>query len=138
MIPVLSFPRKRLNSTESRLERASAHLPMDKTVGHHHFALTLLFHSLKINSHCKMYICLPSLNIDKCPNIQQLPLTSYPTSLCEVLRLINLIRCLPSVLRGGDECDEVADGGDVTGQLLGQCREGGEVCGQGGERACGR
>ena len=42
---VLSFLRKRLNSPK----RTSAHLPVVKTVGHHHFILTLLKCWQKVN-----------------------------------------------------------------------------------------
>ena len=37
----------------------------------------------------------------------------------EVYRLIILIRCPLPGLRGGDQCDKVADGGDVTGKAAG-------------------
>ena len=69
-----------MNSTESCPKRTSAHLPVGKTVGHHHFILTLLLHffsshltttstDLKINSHFKIYTCLPFPKIYRCLNI---------------------------------------------------------------------
>ena len=140
MTPVLNFPRKSMNSTESCPKRTSAHLPVGKTVGHHHFILTLLLHFF--------YTCLPFPKIYRCLNILFPPhkfidvWTFCPPphilaliSLCEVLKLTNLIRCLLSVLRGGDECDEVADGVEMwLVNCWSQYSEGSEVRGRGGER----
>ena len=39
--------------------------------------------------------------------------------MCEVWRLTFLFRCPLSGLRGGDQCNEVADGGDVIGKAAG-------------------
>ena len=42
----------------------------------------------------------------------------------EVQSLTLLIRCLLSELRGGDDCDEEADCGEVIGQLLESLQQG--------------
>ena len=101
MTPVLELPQEK---TESSHKRSSAHLPVGKTVGHHHSHPQT---DLKINSHIKIYIWLPFLKIYKCLNILSPP-HILALSLCEVQTLTNLIRCLLSVLRGGDKCAEVA------------------------------
>ena len=56
---------------------------------------------------------------------------------CEVWRLTILIRCPLSALRGGEQCDEVAERGEVIDAAGFSAARVVKVRGQGGERPCG-